>query len=193
MNISQWTCTYILLPLTGIRSLHKTQGEAQTWPQAVSHRSVSSPSTRISLYEAFRNTNCKKTNNCNNCCPRSDLKLQSKTVSQNSHTTAFIFRKKKKKNTSQKTSRSTSTWKQAKYTYPRQHLSLCFKEELMRAFQGKALEQHWYRNKILYLQSGFGLWRFLLSLYFWWRYSVVETHKANCNFKPLHKQEIVDN
>lgn len=91
-----WTCTYILLPLTGIRSLHKTQGEAQTWPQAVSHHSVSSPSTRISFYEAFRNTNCRKTNNCNNCCPRSDLKLQSKMVSQNSHTTAFIFGKKNK-------------------------------------------------------------------------------------------------
>lgn len=95
MNVSQWTCTYILLPLTGIRSLHKTQGEAQTWPQAVSHHSVSSPSTRISFYEAFRNTNCRKTNNCNNCCPRSDLKRQSKMVSQNSHTTAFIFGKKK--------------------------------------------------------------------------------------------------
>lgn len=88
--------------------------------------------------------NCRETKNCKKFCSRSNLKIQSIMVRVKTAIPLLPF---SDKITFHKFSRGGATAGRLN-THSRPHLSFCFTEELMRAFQGKALGQSCYANKI---------------------------------------------
>lgn len=112
----------------------------------LSHCSVSLHNTEISFSAAFINITCRQSKNCNNFCPRSNLKIQSTMATESTVTPLLPF---PEKITFLKLLRGgTTESKLNTHTCSRPHLSSHCTEQLMTALQGEALGQCCHANKV---------------------------------------------